>query len=56
MTGVGWYPNPQNTGEISGDDVQFERWWNGNDWTDRVRMRQGRGWQEAQMSMFIPQT
>ena len=53
MDGVGWYPNPVNAGDTSGGDAQIERWWNGEDWTDRVRIREGRRWSELQNSLFV---
>lgn len=53
MSGDGWYPNPVNAGDTSRGDAQIERWWDGNDWADRVRFRDGRRWNEAEQSLFI---
>jgi hypothetical protein len=53
MEDAGWYPNPINAGDTSSGDAEIERWWDGGDWTDRVRIREGRGWDEHQMSVFI---
>lgn len=52
MSAIGWYPNPVNAGDTSGGDAQIERWWDGTDWTDRVRHRSGRTWQEVRSSMY----
>jgi hypothetical protein len=52
MSAIGWYPNPINAGDTSGGDAQIERWWDGTDWTDRVRHRSGRTWQEVRSSMY----
>ncbi|OJU80560.1 MAG: hypothetical protein BGO11_07520 [Solirubrobacterales bacterium 70-9] len=52
MEAVGWYPNPINAGDTSSGEAEIERWWDGNDWTDRVRIRQGRRLEEHQLSVF----
>jgi hypothetical protein len=52
MESVGWYPNPVNPGDTAMGDASVERWWNGDDWTDRVRFRDGRRWTQAEVSLF----
>lgn len=52
MEQVGWYPNPINAGDTSLGDASIERWWDGRDWTDRVRLRENRRWQETRNSIF----
>lgn len=52
MDGVGWYPNPVNAGDTSDGEAQIERWWDGSDWTQRVRFRNGRRWEERQVSLL----
>lgn len=52
MEGVGWYPNPVNHGGTAIGDASIERWWDGSDWTDRVRYRDGRNWIETEVSLF----
>lgn len=52
MEDVGWYPNPVNAGDTTMGDASIERWWNGDDWTDRVRFRDGRRWSETEVSFF----
>jgi hypothetical protein len=51
MEVAGWYPNPVNAGDTGGD-ASIERWWDGEDWTDRARIRDGRRWQEAEVSLL----
>ncbi|HWA54254.1 MAG TPA: DUF2510 domain-containing protein [Solirubrobacterales bacterium] len=53
MHEVGWYPNPINAGDTSSGEAEIERWWDGTDWTDRLRIREGRRWTEHQMPIFI---
>jgi hypothetical protein len=52
MEGVGWYPNPVNHGDTDIGDAAIERWWDGGDWTDRVRYRDGRHWTETEVPLF----
>ena len=52
MDGVGWYPNPVNAGDTSDGQAQIERWWDGTDWTERIRIRSGRRWEERQASLL----
>lgn len=52
MDGVGWYPNPVNAGDTTTGEASIERWWDGNDWTDRVRLRDGRSWTATEVSLF----
>jgi hypothetical protein len=52
MAAAGWYPNPINAGDISTGEAEIERWWDGDDWTDRVRIRRGRRWEDHAMSVF----
>ncbi|MFZ2112254.1 MAG: hypothetical protein WAU77_00830 [Solirubrobacteraceae bacterium] len=49
----GWYPNPGKTGDITNGDAQFQRFWDGA-WTDRVRIREGREWNEGSLSLHAP--
>ena len=52
MSVAGWYPNPTRYGEVTPDgSCTAQRFWDG-DWTDRVRVRQGRGWQQASITLF----
>jgi hypothetical protein len=46
MDGPGWYPNPYNYGDIVRGEPEFQRAWDGNDWTDRTRFRIGSYWDE----------
>jgi hypothetical protein len=52
MESVGWYPNPVNPGDTSMGDASIERWWDGSDWTERVRVREGRRWSDVQLTLF----
>jgi hypothetical protein len=52
MLTPGWYPNPYLMGEILAGEATWQRHWNGNDWTDRIRMRGRTGWQEQTKSLF----
>jgi hypothetical protein len=52
MQGAGWYPNPSNMGQIVDGDATLQRYWDGNDWTDRVRLHKGRTWHYATSSIF----
>jgi Protein of unknown function (DUF2510) len=52
MEQAGWFPNPVNPGETSSGEASIERWWDGGDWTDRVRIREGRRWQAVQASLL----
>lgn len=52
MKVAGWYPNPWRMGEIVRGDAGFQRQWNGADWTDQIRLRDGRGWRHETNSMF----
>ena len=48
----GWYPNPFQMGEIVHGEAGCQRFWDGTDWTDRVRLRNRTGWHEFVKSMF----
>jgi hypothetical protein len=48
----GLYPSPVNAGDTSRGDASIERFWDGHDWTSRVRSRDGRRWNEQQVSLF----
>lgn len=52
MTTSGWYPNPYLMGEILAGEATWQRYWNGTDWTDRIRRRCLTGWQEQTKSLF----
>lgn len=52
MLTADWYPNPYLMGEILAGEATWQRYWNGNDWTDRIRMRGRTGWQEQTKSLF----
>jgi hypothetical protein len=53
MWAPGYYPNPVNAGDTSSGDASIERWWDGQDWTPRVRVREGRRWlPEQQFTLF----
>lgn len=56
MERPGWYPNPAKTGEIIGGEAQFQRFWDGSAWTDRVRILKGREWSEHTLSLHGPPT
>jgi hypothetical protein len=52
MTTADWYPNPYQMGEIRAGEATWQRYWNGADWTDRIRTRGLSGWQEQTKSLF----
>jgi uncharacterized protein DUF2510 len=52
MLTPGWYPNPYLMGEILAGEATWQRYWNGNDWTDRIRMRGLTGWQQQTKTLF----
>lgn len=52
MDTQGWYPNPWNMGEVTKSEASFQRYWDGIDWTDQVRLRDGRSWSYETRSMF----
>jgi hypothetical protein len=52
MTTSGWYPNPFQMGEIIAEEAGLQRFWDGTDWTDRIRQRCADGWREHTKSMF----
>jgi hypothetical protein len=52
MTSASWYPNPYLMGEILGGEATWQRYWDGTDWTDRVRLRHLTGWREETKSLF----
>jgi hypothetical protein len=52
MTMPGWYPNPYLMGEILAGDATWQRYWNGTDWTDRIRHRCLTGWQQQTKSLY----
>jgi Protein of unknown function (DUF2510) len=54
MTEAGWYPNPYNFGEVAGGDATFQRFWDGADWTDRIRLKSGGRWNEQRHSLRTP--
>jgi hypothetical protein len=51
LTREAWYPNPAKFGDTSTGDAEFQRFWDGENWTPRVRVRQGRSWTEREMSL-----
>ncbi len=53
MDEPGWYPNPYNDGGLERGDAAFQRFWDGQDWTDRVRFREGKSWWEELRPMRI---
>lgn len=52
MDEPGWYPNPYNRSEIVNGDATFQRYWDGRDWTDRIRVRLDRRWVERVHDMY----
>ena len=44
LTTPGWYPNPQKVGGIVDGDAKIQRFWDGDDWTPRARVRDGGRW------------
>jgi hypothetical protein len=52
MSAPGWYPNPFQMGEIVLGEASCQRFWDGADWTDRVRVRGQQGWCECTKSMY----
>lgn len=51
MDTPGWYPNPPKYGGVVSGDAVFQRFWDGKDWTDQVRTRNGRGWEIGTLSL-----
>lgn len=51
---AGWYPNPYGHGRIESGDATFQRYWSGQDWTERIRVRQGTAFQESIRAMNVP--
>lgn len=49
----GWYPNPTKIGGIVQGDAAFQRYWD-QQWTDNVRIRDGRGWKTGRVSLHDP--
>jgi len=54
LTRAGWYPNPPKFGDTSSGDAPFQRYWDGAQWTARVRVRQEQAWREAEYSLHDP--
>jgi uncharacterized protein DUF2510 len=53
MQGAGWYPNPGKYGGLVFGDAAIQRYWNGDQWTDRVRVRQGKRWETLSNSLHL---
>lgn len=51
MTEAGWYPNPNRAGDIVGGVASIQRLWNGFEWTEQVRIRQGKSWETTAVSL-----
>lgn len=51
---AGWYPNPPKFGDTSTGDAQVQRFWDGAQWTSRIRVRQYDSWQEHEHSLHDP--
>lgn len=51
MTKPGWYPHPRKAGRLPDGDAQFKCFWDGNRWTDRVRLQQSGRWVEQIVSL-----
>jgi Protein of unknown function (DUF2510) len=49
--GAGWYPNPPKHGQVFRGEAQIQRYWDGDRWTDRVRMSDGRSARELTHSL-----
>jgi hypothetical protein len=47
LTAPGWYPHPKKSGRLPSGDAQFKCFWDGSDWTDRVRLWNGRSYDDA---------
>lgn len=56
MSDVGWYPNPVNGGDVSTGVAGIQRWWDGSDWSDRARVREGRRWTEHRIPLSTSPT
>lgn len=52
MTTAGWYPNPYLMGEILAGEASWQRYWDGDDWTDQIRLRVLTGWRYETKSLF----
>jgi hypothetical protein len=52
LTAAGWYPNPGKHGQLVDGVPAFQRRWDGRGWTQQVRMRTGRQWQTADITLF----
>jgi hypothetical protein len=46
-----WYPNPANYGGLVDGEARYQRYWNGTDWTDDVRVREGRAWTHVKLPL-----
>lgn len=53
LAGSGWHPSPFHV-ETPGQRPTFERFWNGKDWTARMRRFDGRRWEEAAYPLENP--
>jgi hypothetical protein len=51
MESAGWYPNPPNSEGIVNGDARVQRFWDGMDWTDQVRIRSGGAWKSLSDSL-----
>jgi hypothetical protein len=55
LTEPGWYPNPYNYGDLVRGEPDFQRYWDGGDWTDQVRrLVRGRWSQERHSLRTVP--
>lgn len=54
MEVAGWYPNPQKLGGIIDGDAVLQRYWDGTNWTSKMRKRDGRRWIEGKVSLHDP--
>ena len=53
LVGAGWHPSPFHV-ETPGQRPTFERFWDGKDWTARMRRFDGRRWEEAAFPLDDP--
>jgi hypothetical protein len=54
LTQEGWYPVPNKTAKLVDGIAPLQRYWDGSQWTDRVRIRNSGHWQEGSLPIHAP--